>query len=143
MERARTGKLGKVQRLRTAGEFERVRQHGRSYATTRVVVRVVRQDPQGPLGPAETPESAQLLAPPRVGFAVGRRVGNAVVRNRVRRRLREQMRQRLGRLASGWDVLVSARAPAADASYDVLGHDLDDLLARAKVLAPGSEARPV
>jgi ribonuclease P protein component len=70
---------------------------------------------------------------------VGRRVGGAVVRNRVRRRLRELARRRLGRVAPGWDLVIAARAPAATATSAALGAELDRLLARAKVLAAGSE----
>ena len=88
-------------------------------------------------------EAPQPAAPARVGFSVGKRVGDAVVRNRVRRRLRAMMRARLGQLAPGWDVVVAARPPAAERPYAVLDEELQRLLTRAKVLAPGSEARHV
>lgn len=134
MVRAR---LEKQRRLRSAGDFARVRQFGRSFATASLVVRVVRQPA---LEAPAARDSAQLAVPPRVGFSVGKRVGDAVVRNRVRRRLRELMRTRLARVAPGWDLVVTARAPAATSTYAELDTDLDMLLARAKVLAPGSEA---
>ena len=54
----------------------------------------------------------------RYGYAIGKRVGNAVTRNLVRRRLREIVR--LLPLAAGYDIVVTARAEAATASFDDL-----------------------
>jgi ribonuclease P protein component len=134
MQRAR---LSKQQRLRSPRDFARVRQWGRSFATGQLALSIARQPTD------QLPDSAQLTAPARVGFSVGRRVGSAVVRNRVRRRLRELMRSRLGCMAPGWDVVLTARAPAGASTYTALDLELDGLLARAKVLAPGSEARHI
>ena len=67
---------------------------------------------------------------PRVGFVVGRAVGNAVVRHRVQRRLRHLCRERLDRLPAGSGVVVRALPPAAAATYQELGTDLDRCLQR-------------
>jgi len=53
----------------------------------------------------------------RLGFTVSTKLGHAVVRNRVRRRLREIYRLNEGRLISGADVVVVARARAASSDY--------------------------
>lgn len=58
----------------------------------------------------------------RYGFAIGRATGGAVVRNRVRRRLRALMRELPP--CGGYDVFVSAREGAADASFASLRADL-------------------
>jgi ribonuclease P protein component len=129
--------MSRQRRLRSARDFGRVRQAGRSYAATHLVISVAKQ------ATAVATNDTQLVPPSRVGFSVGRRVGNAVVRNRVRRRLRELMRPRLAHVAPGWDVVVGARAAAAASSYSALDRELDGLLTRAKVLASGSEARSV
>lgn len=134
MERAR---LSKQRRLRSTRDFTRVRQVGRTYAAAHLVVSVAQH------AEAVGLDSPQLPPPSRVGFVVGKRVGNAVVRNRVRRRLREVMRARLPQVAPGWDVVVAARAGAASNSTARLDSELNGLLARAKVLAPGSEARQI
>ena len=54
----------------------------------------------------------------RFAYAIGKRVGNAVVRNLVRRRLREIVRA--APLRPGYDIVVSGRPPAAEASFDEL-----------------------
>jgi ribonuclease P protein component len=69
--------------------------------------------------------------PPRVGFVVSRAVGGSVVRHRVQRRLRHLCRERLVRLPAGAEMVVRALAPAADATYQELGADLDRCLERA------------
>ena len=69
----------------------------------------------------------------RAGIAVGKRVGGAVQRNRVKRRIRELLRARLVELTPGWDVVISARPPAAAASFAELGAAIDQLLGRARL----------
>lgn len=65
---------------------------------------------------------------PAVGFVVSKGVGNAVTRNRVKRRLRALAAERLTTLPADADLVVRALAPAADADYATLGHDLDGAL---------------
>ncbi len=75
--------------------------------------------------------AANDLERARVGITVSGRVGTAVVRNRVRRRLREALRARLDSLAPGYDVLVVARPPSAQASWAELNAALETVLQRA------------
>jgi ribonuclease P protein component len=56
-------------------------------------------------------------------------VGKAVVRNKIKRRLREILRQM--DLPPGWDIIIIARNPAANADYTVLGKSVGNLLIRA------------
>jgi ribonuclease P protein component len=72
------------------------------------------------------------LGSTRYGFAVGRRVGKAVVRNRIKRRLREILRKTS--LSPGWDVVLIARIPAAQADYHRLEKSVLALLMRAGLL---------
>ena len=79
----------------------------------------------------------------RYGFITSKRLGKAVVRNRVRRRLREGVRALPTR--AGWDVVISARAAAAEADFHQLKAAIAHLLARAGILAegaPGEEKQP-
>jgi ribonuclease P protein component len=69
----------------------------------------------------------------RIGFSVSRRVGGAVVRNRVKRRLREIARNHLSHVAPGWDIVITARASAAEAEYRALAEDARETFSRAKL----------
>ncbi len=108
--------MKREQRLRSAADFQRVRdQSPRAWPHRLLVLH---------LAPNE-------LGYARVGITVSGRVGKAVVRNRVRRRLREALRARLGSLGTGYDVLVIARPPSAQASWLELNAALDTVLQRA------------
>ena len=59
-------------------------------------------------------------------------MGNAVVRNLVKRRLKEIVRQRS--IHERWDILLSARPPAARVTYRELERAVEELLRRAKLM---------
>jgi ribonuclease P protein component len=109
------------QRLRSAADFQRVRDQSPRVWPHRLLVLH--------LAPNE-------LGYARVGITVSGRVGKAVVRNRVRRRLREALRARFGALTPGFDVLVVARPPSAQASWLELNAALDTVLQRAGATLP-------
>lgn len=67
----------------------------------------------------------------RFGFSVSKRVGGAVLRNRVRRRLREIVRLRRPALAPGWDVVLIARPPVAQAEFRQIETAVERLLQQA------------
>jgi ribonuclease P protein component len=69
----------------------------------------------------------------RYGISINKRVGKAVVRNRIKRKLREILR--LGHIASGWDIVLIVRNPAAESDYRQLEKSVVTLLSRAKILA--------
>ena len=76
----------------------------------------------------------------RFAFSTGRKLGSAVVRNRVRRRLRSVVRSMAPRLDEGWDVLVVARPPCIEASYQELAASVERLFRRAGILRNGEGA---
>jgi ribonuclease P protein component len=130
-------RFGRERHLRSQADFARVRREGRTVSGTSLTLGYVRR---------ASGRGAAGVQPPaltRVGFTVGKRVGNAVTRNRVRRRLRELMRRRWQVVAPAWDLVVVARPPAASAESGALARELDLLLSRAKVLAPGSEGTDI
>ena len=98
--------------LRAREDFARISAKGRSRSDRLMVVRFV---PNG-------------RDHDRFGISTGRRLGGAVQRNRVRRRLREILRRSPNDSGRGWDILVVARPPAVDASYDELRVALERLL---------------
>ena len=71
----------------------------------------------------------------RLGLTVGTKVGKATVRNRVRRRLKESYRLREGTVKTGYDIIIVARAAAADARFALLDRHLASLLKRLELLA--------
>lgn len=107
-------------RLRSSLDFARVRR-GRRVSGTFLALAYVRREPDA------------ADAPLRVGFSVGKRVSKAVERNRVKRRLRESVRRKLAGMTSGWDLVISARAGAANADYTALDGELNELLTRARL----------
>ena len=72
---------------------------------------------------------------PRLGLSVSRKVGNAVTRNTVRRRLREVFYSMLSEIPGSWDLVVSARPAAAEASLRELNEEFG--LALRKLGEPG------
>jgi ribonuclease P protein component len=56
-------------------------------------------------------------------------VGQAVVRNRIKRRLREILRK--SPLSPGWDIVIIARIPAAQADYKRLEKSVATLFMKA------------
>src|SRR5512143_1815519 len=95
--------MTRVWRLRPRGEFERIRQNGRSWPH-RFFVLIVLAHPD------------RLAAPPRIGVAAGKKLGGAVTRNRYKRKLRDAVRQVYPGIPGGVDVILIARAPIAEAS---------------------------
>ena len=110
-------RFGAARRVRAARDFQRVRRRGRQVSGRYLSLGYVRR-----------PEAE---APLRVGFSVSKRVGGAVTRNRVKRRLRESVRRGLHTLAPGWDLVVTAKPAAVEASYTALDSEIRELLARA------------
>ncbi len=110
--------MARVQRLRPRGEFELIRQNGRSWPH-RFFVLIVLLHPDHP------------EALPRIGVAAGKKLGNAVTRNRFKRKLREAARRVYPNVYNGADVILIARAPMAEASVAQIAAALTETLQRA------------
>jgi ribonuclease P protein component len=88
--------FGKILRLRTPAEFDRVYQ-ARIYAADDVLV---------------VNGAASGLPHPRLGLSVSKKVGNAVLRNRWKRLIREAFRLAQEQLPPGLDVVVRPQKQA-------------------------------
>lgn len=114
-------------RLRRREAFDQVRRHGKCWTHRLVVLCALPND----------------LPRTRFGFSVSKRVGGAVVRNRVRRRLREMVRLRLSTVASGWDVVLIARPPIAQAEFRQIEAAVERLLQQAGLSSPMTVLPPM
>jgi len=112
--------MRREQRLRRPADFQRVRAVRRSWGHPLLVLYVAPNDTHAT----------------RLGISVGKRVGKAVVRNQVKRRVREAVRHRYADVLPGHDLVFIARAPAATAEWPALRDATDELLRRARILAP-------
>jgi len=69
----------------------------------------------------------------RFGVAAGRSVGNAVRRNKAKRLLREAWRLEMTDIPDGWDLLVIARRPMTNTTFQQTNKVLVGLLRRASL----------
>ena len=81
------------------------------------------------------------VSKPRLGLSVSKKVGTAVKRNGVRRRLKEIFRSAAAGLPGDLDFVISARPPAAEASFEELNEEFLRALRKLKkdivALEPG------
>lgn len=106
-------------RLTRSSDFKRVRSLGKSFAHPLIV----------------------LIAQPsqhidtRVAVVAGVIVGGAVVRNRIKRRLRACIAEFLPRLQPGWDLILIARKPSAQASFQEIRQAVMKVLEQSGVVS--------
>lgn len=74
------------------------------------------------------------LSQSRFGIITTKALGKAVVRNHTRRILRSALQVNLAAISAGWDVVIIARRPILDATYQQVLAALDILLKRASLL---------
>jgi ribonuclease P protein component len=70
----------------------------------------------------------------RFCIVAGKRVGNAVVRNHTKRRMREVVRSLP--VQAGWDAILIARTPAAQADYRRVKRAVENLYRRTGLKSP-------
>lgn len=87
--------------LKKNRQFQFVYKNGKSYANKYLVM--------------YSKENGQGIN--RIGISVSKKVGNSVVRHRVTRLIRESYRLHENIFNSGLDIVIVARASAAEADY--------------------------
>jgi ribonuclease P protein component len=105
-------------RLRRTEDFQLARQAGKSWPNQFFVL-------------VTCPNQ---LAHSRFGFVVSRHLGNSVQRNLIKRRLREAVRRRQEAIETGWDLVLIARHPIRDATYQEIERALADALRRCRLI---------
>lgn len=105
-------------RLTRSTDFKRVRRDGKSTAHPLIVLIALENQ----------------LSTTKVGVAAGRSVGNAVKRNRAKRLIRAAARELYPRIASGYDLIIIARAPIIQVKMPQVRTALQELLRRANLL---------
>jgi ribonuclease P protein component len=105
-------------RLTKSRDFLRVRRDGKSYAHPLIVLIASPNQREGT----------------RVGIIAGKTVGKAVQRNRSKRMIRAVIQDLLPKVAPGWDIILIARKPMADGTYQQTETALEELLLRAKLI---------
>ncbi len=93
--------LPKAERIRKRAEYVGIQTQGRKLFTPSLIAFTVWND----------------KAPLRLGITVSKRVGGAVVRNRVKRLLREVFRHCKDRLPQGLQLVIVAKADAAQLDF--------------------------
>lgn len=108
-------------RMKSRGEFGRVRSKGKSYGGRYLVLGVM-ADPD-------------LGVPFKFGVILTRKVGNAVTRNRIRRRVKAVIGEVGETLAEGHCIVTIARHSAPGASFEELRRDWKKLARKAGLLS--------
>ncbi|TVY10696.1 ribonuclease P protein component [Paenibacillus cremeus] len=118
--------MEKKNRLTKREYFDKVYRYGKSAANHQFVLYYMVQPKQ---------ESFRL------GVSVSKKLGNAVVRNRIRRLLKEIVRLNAERLPGGYDLILIARKPAAEMSYQEMEKSVLHVLKRASLLLRKEEMK--
>lgn len=118
--------MGSLDMIRSAVDFRAIQAHSRSRSHPLLLLRYRRNE----------------LDRTRYGISTGRRIGTAVVRNTVRRRLRTVLRRADVDVERGWDLLLIARAGAANASQADLERAVRRLFVIAGVAFTDESATP-
>jgi ribonuclease P protein component len=110
-------------RLAKSTDFQRVRQLGKSFAHPLLVL-------------IAQPSQQRLT---RFGVAASRSVGKAVQRNRAKRLMRAAIQANQSQIPTGWDIVLIARRPLAEATFHQTQAALQTLLRRANLIQKTDE----
>jgi ribonuclease P protein component len=122
LEIAATGgpHVKKEQRIKKNKEFQHVFQDGKSMANRQFVIYTLEKK--------EQPEF-------RIGLSVSKKIGNAVTRNRIKRLVRQAFLEMKEQLPGYVDIVVIARKPTAEMSYEEVQKSLQHIIRKLPMLS--------
>ncbi|WP_223702790.1 ribonuclease P protein component [Sutcliffiella deserti] len=111
--------MKKEQRIKKSKEFQHVFQKGKSMANRQFVVYALEKKGQPYF---------------RIGLSVSKKIGNAVVRNRIKRLIRQALLEMKEQLSQEVDIVIIARKPTSDMTYEEVQKSLQHVLRKLPVL---------
>ena len=109
--------------MKKTGEFRNVYENGKSYANKYIVLYVWKNGTDFN----------------KLGISCSKKVGNSVVRHRFARLVREAYRLQENVFNSGLDIVIVARACAADAKFSDIRDSVLSLAGKARIIKNGGE----
>lgn len=109
--------MGTLLKLKKNYEFKKIYSEGRYYADKYLVMYLIKNH-------------SNLN---KVGFSASKKVGKSVIRNRVKRLMKECYRGLNGRIKTGYDIIFTARAGSAEATYHNIESNMAAVIKRAKL----------
>ena len=106
-------------RIKDNKEFQYVFQQGKSFANRQLVIYYMKESHQDHF---------------RIGLSVGKKIGNAVARNRIKRCLRRSFQELEEKILPTLNIVIIARQPTKEMSYDEIKKSLIHLLSRQYLL---------
>lgn len=106
-------------RLKSKGDFQKIFEQGKTFASPYFVVYN-----------KECRESGRT----RIGFAVSRKLGTAVTRNKIKRRMREAIRPLIPNIKDNNDIVIVARSRIKQLPFREVESQMKILLNRACLL---------
>lgn len=111
--------MKKDYRVKKNQEFQKIFQHGTSFANRQFVVYVLKKEQQEHF---------------RIGLSVSKKIGKAVTRNQIKRYIRQSFLELFDQVHKGNDYVIIARKPTADMDFHEVKKSLIHVLRVAKVL---------
>ena len=109
--------------MKKTSEFRNVYENGKSYANKFIVLYVWKNGTDFN----------------KLGISCSKKVGNSVVRHRFARLVRETYRLQENMFNSGLDIVIVARACAADAKFSDIRDSVLSLAGKARIIKNGGE----
>lgn len=69
----------------------------------------------------------------RLGVSVSKKVGKSVIRNKIKRRLKEIFRKNMGKIKTGYDIVISVKPQAAEEDFKTIENEMILLLKRGHI----------